>query len=112
MHLPLGLLSPPLFSLTIPKREYKKDKNATETSHKKFSEGQQAHVGMVSLVGWFFRLPCACLCVVMQICLCRARVKRPSHDRAAAHTGGSAQQNWSLHQVLCKYYVGVHKQYM
>ena len=40
--------------------------------------------------------------------LCRARVKRPSHDRAAAHTGGSAQQNWSLHQVLCKYYVGVY----
>ena len=37
---------PPFVSLTIPKRQYKKDKKATETSHKKFSEGKQAHVGM------------------------------------------------------------------
>ena len=27
----------------------KKDKNATETSHEKFSEGKQAHVGMEAL---------------------------------------------------------------
>ena len=40
MCLPL----PPFFSLTIPKRQYKNDKNATQTSHKKFSEGKQAHV--------------------------------------------------------------------
>ena len=70
MHLPLGLLSPPLFSLTIPKREYKKDKNATETSHKKFSEGQQAHVGMVSLVGCFFRLPSLHVLVFLQKTFC------------------------------------------
>ena len=48
MHLPLGLPSH-LSSLTIPKQQYKKDKNATETSHKKFSEGKQAHVGMEAL---------------------------------------------------------------
>ena len=42
MCLPL----PPFFSLTIPKRQYKKEKKATETSHKKFSEGKQVHVGM------------------------------------------------------------------
>ena len=46
MHLLLGLPSPPFFSLTIPKRQYKKGKKATETSHKKFSEGKQVHVGM------------------------------------------------------------------
>ena len=40
---------PPFFSVTIPKREYKKDKKATETSHKKFSEEKQAHVGMEAL---------------------------------------------------------------
>ena len=49
MHLPSAPL-PPFFSITIPKREYKKnDKNATETSHEKFSEGKQAHVGMEAL---------------------------------------------------------------
>ena len=42
MCLPL----PPFFSLTIPKRQYKKEKKATETSHKKFSEGKQVRVGM------------------------------------------------------------------
>ena len=42
MHLPLGLLSH-LSSLTIPKQQRKK---ATETSHRKFSEGKQVHVGM------------------------------------------------------------------
>ena len=41
--------SPSHLSFTIPKRQYQKDKNATETSHIKFSEGKQAHVGMEAL---------------------------------------------------------------
>ena len=36
----------PSHLLTIPKRQYKKEKKAIETSHKKFSEGKQVHVGM------------------------------------------------------------------
>ena len=36
---------PPFFSLTIPKLQ-KRGGKATETSHKKFSEEKQVHVGM------------------------------------------------------------------
>ena len=50
MHLPLGL--PSHLSSLLPflnDIKKKKDKNATDTSHKKFSEGKQAHVGMEAL---------------------------------------------------------------
>jgi len=37
---------PPFLSVTIPKLQKGVGGEATETSHKKFSEGKQAHVGM------------------------------------------------------------------
>ena len=42
MCLPL----PPFFSLTIPKRQYKKEKKQQKQVTKCFSEGKQVHVGM------------------------------------------------------------------
>ena len=46
MHLPLSLPSH-LFFLTIPKQQYKNDKEKQqEQATKKFSEWKQAHVGM------------------------------------------------------------------
>ena len=49
MHLPLGLLSHLSSLLSFLNNNTKKIKKLLETSHKKFSEGKQAHVGMEAL---------------------------------------------------------------
>ena len=46
MHLPLGLPSHLSSLLPFLNDSTKKMKKATETSHRKFTEGKQAHVGM------------------------------------------------------------------